>query len=182
MAFSEVKECMKGIRALGEQVRSSDLKYQAKRYALRLCSDWYGKGIVCGQAENTNLRAYSKPHDVTAAETFRTSQTTSFFGGQYLTVVEQLNDKVKATSRTLFPVVDRRNPQRRKVELRDVATLYGQRPKVPYLWHLSAYEFVMYWEPKLLSYPLTTMDQDNSTHHARLSSSGKKKIEKASLR
>jgi hypothetical protein len=51
MAFSEVKECMKGVRALGSQLKSESLAYQGKRYALRLCSDWYGKGIVRGQAE-----------------------------------------------------------------------------------------------------------------------------------
>ena len=51
MAFSEVKECIKGIRALGGQLRGDSIGYQGKRYALRLCSDWYGRGIVRGQAE-----------------------------------------------------------------------------------------------------------------------------------
>ena len=38
----------------------------------RLMSDAYGKGIVRGQAENTNPRAYAKESNVTFAESMRT--------------------------------------------------------------------------------------------------------------
>ena len=179
MAFSEVKECIKGIRALGGQLRGDSIGYQGKRYALRLCSDWYGKGIVRGQAENTNLRANSKPNDITSAETFRTSQTISFFGGEYLTMVEQLNDKKSRPGRTQFPDIDARNPRRRTVRLRHVATLYGQRPKDPRLWHMSPYEFVMYWEVELLSYPLSLNTADDPRHHACLTDAGIRKLKAA---
>ena len=70
MAFSEVKECLKGIRGLGQRVEDASVRYQMKRYALRLCSDCYGKGIVRGHTENTNLRAYSKDNDIVSAETY----------------------------------------------------------------------------------------------------------------
>ena len=85
--------------------------------------------------------------------------------------------------------MDGRNVRRRKVYLRDMATFYGQRPKfaVPRrtaepvdqyssLWHLSPYEFVMYWEPQLLSYPQSFADRDHPRHHARLTATGEKKL------
>ena len=93
MAFNEVKECCKGHVDLGSQVAGKTLKYIGKRHMTRLMSDAYGKGIVRGQAENTNLRANAKESDVTHAETFRTSRTENFYGREYLDLVERLNDK-----------------------------------------------------------------------------------------
>ena len=106
-----------------------------KPYALRLCSDCYAKGIVRGHAENTNLRAYSKVNDITSAETVRTSQTESFFGGEYLKIVERLNDAKAPKATKSFPIVDSRNPRKKKVTLKDVAELYGQRPQDPRVWY-----------------------------------------------
>ena len=80
MGFNEVKENCKGHRDPGPQLNGRGLNYIGKRHASRLMSDAYGKGIVRGQAENVNLRAYQKSNDVTAAESFKTSQTQSFFG------------------------------------------------------------------------------------------------------
>ena len=81
MAFNEVKECCKGHQELTERLRGDSVNYIGKRHATRLMSDAYGKGIVRGQAENTNLRAYAKEEGaVTFAESFRTCQTESFFG------------------------------------------------------------------------------------------------------
>ena len=67
MGFNEVKECCKGHVSMGEKIADKSLNYIGKRHMGRLMSDAYGRGIVRGQAENTNLRAYAKEYDVTLA-------------------------------------------------------------------------------------------------------------------
>ena len=59
-AFNEVKEFCKGQHDLSGKVSKEKISYIGKRHASRFMSDAYGKGIVRGQAENTNLRAYSQ--------------------------------------------------------------------------------------------------------------------------
>ena len=176
MAFNEIKECCKGHQDLNEKLQGEARNYVGKRHATRLMSDAYGKGIVRGQCECTHLRAYSKTSDVLHAETFRTSQTESFHGREYFDIVERLNDKKVIGSKAVFAEVDGRNPRRRKVTIRDVATLYGQRPRHPDVWYLSPYEFVMYWSPELASVPLSLGDENNPEHHVKLSDSGVQKL------
>ena len=79
MAFNEVKECCKGHRALSEELRGEPLHTMGKRHAIRILSNTYGKGIVRAQVENTNLRAFSKDCDVTAAESIKTCPTVAFY-------------------------------------------------------------------------------------------------------
>ena len=69
----------------------------------------YGKGIVRGQVENTNLRAYHKENAVTFSETFRTCQTEAFFGREYVDVVQMLNDKRPPAKQAIFAEIDARN-------------------------------------------------------------------------
>ena len=70
-AFNEVKECCKGHKNVGASQSKENIAYIWKRHASRFMSDAHGKGIVRGQAENTHLRAYDKPNDVTHAGTFK---------------------------------------------------------------------------------------------------------------
>ena len=151
MAFNEIKECCKGHGDLATQVAGQGVAYIAKRHASRLMSDAYGKGIVRGQAENVNLRVNAREDAVTHAETHRTSETEAFYGGELVRIVERLNDQRDTKSGAIFADIDGRNPKRKKVTLRDVAMLYGQRPKHRDVWYLSPYEFVMHWDSKLLS-------------------------------
>ena len=88
---------------------------------MRLMSDAYGKGIVRGQAENTNLRAYGKDHDITSAECFRTCQTESFCGRECIDLVHRLNDGLMSDKKAFFSEIDLRDPGRRKIFFRDVA-------------------------------------------------------------
>ena len=94
MGFNEAKECCKGQQNLSASLTKQgvSVSYIGKRHASRVMSDAYGKGIVRGQAENTNLRCNGRESDVSRAETLRTSQTECFFGEEYLKVVETLND------------------------------------------------------------------------------------------
>jgi hypothetical protein len=176
MAFNEVKECCKGHQELSSRLAGESVSYMGKRHATRLMSDAYGKGIVRGQVENTNLRAYHKDNAVTFSETFRTCQTEAFFGREYVDVVQLLNDKRPPGKRAIFAEIDARNKKKKKVTFRDVATLYGQRPQDDRVWHLSPYEFVTYWEPLLLSYPQTLADAEDPKHHARLTEAGRQKL------
>ena len=72
-----------------------------------------------------------------------------------------------------------RNRKKKKVTIRDVAMLYGQRPHDDPIWYLSPYEFVTYWEPQLLSYPTTLEDAENPAHHAKLTDAGTLKLQEA---
>ena len=108
-------------------------------------SDAYGKGVVRSHVESTNLRANANDNAVTHAETFRTVQTETFFGREYLDAMERLNDKRTEPRKATFVEMDGRNPRRRQATIRDVALLYGQWPKDPAVWYLSPYEFVMQW-------------------------------------
>ena len=58
MAFNEVKECCKGHTTLAASISREPINTQGKRHAIRLINDLHGKGIVRGQVENTNLRAF----------------------------------------------------------------------------------------------------------------------------
>jgi hypothetical protein len=96
MAFNEVKECCQGHQDLTERLHGESLNYIGKRHAMRIMSDAYGKGIVRGQAENTNLRAYSiEGGAVTLAESFRTCQTEAFLGREYVDMIEK-NERSRA--------------------------------------------------------------------------------------
>ena len=152
MAFNEVKECCKGHDGLAESLHGEGLSYIGKRHATRLMSDAYGRGIVRGQAENTNLRANGKFNDVTAAECFKTCGTAAFFGREYFDMVERLTNARADVKSVLFGEIDGRNARKKKVAFRNVAVLYGERPAE--LKHLSPYEFVTYWDAVLCKYPM----------------------------
>ena len=67
------------------------------------------------------------------------------------------------------------DPKRRKVTIRDVATLatlYGQWPHDTRVWYLSPYEFVTHREPQLLSYPLSRNSVGGPAHHVVMTESG----------
>ena len=80
MHINEVKEFAEGHHDLGARVSHDSVRKIAMRHVLRLMSDVYGKGIVRGQAENVNLRAYAKENSVIAAGSVSTAQTKAFHG------------------------------------------------------------------------------------------------------
>ena len=65
----------KGHSTLAAKLRQEPMQRQGKRCTTRIMCHAYGRGIVRGQVENTHLRAYTRPDDVTAAEYFKTCQT-----------------------------------------------------------------------------------------------------------
>ena len=75
--------------------------------------------------------------------------------------------------------VDMRNPKKRVVSLRDWVKFYGLRPKHKDVWYLSAYEFLLYWTPALLSYPLSLKSLESGTHHVKMTKAGMRVLKAA---
>ena len=152
---------------------------------MRIVSDAYGKGIVRAQVENTNLRAYATSSDITSAESIKTCKTVSFFGQNYVDVVENLNDGKASPTSTVFANVDMRSRRHRKITFKDVAAFYGYRPcSDKRIWYLSPYEFVTEWEVVMLNHPQSLYNKDDDKYHASLTEEGvallmKSKKEKA---
>ena len=122
-------------------------------------NDAYGRGIVRGQVENMNLRAYHQLSRVTAAEAIITCRTSRFAGVEYVNVVQRLTDHVLPDNATVIAEVDTRHRKFRNITLRDSAILYGQRPRVcidgstASVRYLSPYEFVKDWKVVMVGYP-----------------------------
>ena len=63
---------------------------------------------------------------------------------------------------------------------KNVAFLYGHRPRHPEVWYLSPYEFVCYWEPVLAEYPASADENgDEEGYHAKLTAAGQAKLREA---
>ena len=67
------------------------------------------KGIVRGQVENANLRAYIETSDVTAAESIKTCRTDHFFGQNYVELIQRLNDTYTSDGSNVLAEVDVRS-------------------------------------------------------------------------
>ena len=117
-----------------------------QRHATRSMNDAYGKGILRGQVENAKSRAHTRDHDVTAAESIKTCQTVNFDGNRYVGLIQRLNDKYTSDRSTVFAEVDMRSKKHRNITFRDVAALYGERPRDERVWNLSPYDFIYEWE------------------------------------
>ena len=147
----------------------------SKRHAVRLMSDAYGNGIVRRQVEHTNLRACTKPYQVTAAESSVTCLFTASYCNAYLAFIEHLNDNASQDEQQFVAEVDTRDKRHRKVTVRDVAAFDGQRPHDEAVWYLSPYEFVSDWEVVMISYPQTVRDMCKPCHHVNLIHEGREK-------
>ena len=151
--------------------------YIGKRHAMRFMSDAYGKGIVRGQVENTNLRALHDPRNILSAETFRTAMIQAFYGREFLDLVGRLCHRKAATKRPQYFAWDLRNRSKARLTLRDICVLYGYRPKGSPVWLLSPYEFVLQWETVLLTFPRSLNQNQKGCCHARLTDVGIGKLE-----
>ena len=105
-----------------------------------------------------------------------TASTTGFYGRNYVDVVEALQDNIIRPNSIKLVEIDARSRTKGKITFRDVAVLYGQRPKDKRVWYLSPYEFVSEWDVKLLSYPRTLEETSDPHHHAELTEAGMAKV------
>ncbi len=177
IAVHEVKEWMKGHAVLTEQLKGESTAYIGRRHAQRLVSDLYGKGIVRGSVECTNLLTHCTRQDVTSAEMIKTARTATFPGSAYVRRIER-ECKVAATQeQRAFPQIDARNPAKKKIAIKDVDVLYGHRGTDPRVHFLSPYEFSRHCEIRLATYPISLAEADEVTYHTRLTERGRKKVE-----
>ena len=65
---------------LAEPIRQEPLQRQEKRHTTCIVCDAFGKGIVRGQVENTNIRVDSQFDVVRVAEPIKTCKTENVFG------------------------------------------------------------------------------------------------------
>ena len=127
-----------------------------QRTATRFLSDAYCKGIVRGQVECCNLRAYQKGSCVVAAERISTAAFCSFPGRALLQAVNvAVGEEAVGNSGSRY-VWGKTGPGGRQ-SLREVnpAHAYGHRPSRPDIWCLSPYEFTTTWELEPLRIPRT---------------------------
>ncbi len=173
----EVKEWRKGQQTqLAPSLATESVAYAAKRHTQRLMSDLVAKGTVRGQVESTNLLTNCAPQSTTAAEMLRSSRTVSFHGALYLKCMERTWRPTSDAPDVVHPLIDRRNPARKKTAVKDMDLFYGHRGPNPRLHYLSPYEFTMRWEVQLATYPLTTATANTGTFHTNLTEAGKAKI------
>ena len=71
---------------------------------------------------------------VTSVESIKTCQTLDFFGANCVDVIQRLNGRVMSDRSTILAEVDMRSKKHRTVYVRDVATLYGERPRDDRIW------------------------------------------------
>ena len=177
VAVAEVREWAKGQKDLGTKLRDKPESYTFSRFAKRLLSDIYGRGVVRGAVEAVNLLVSSHPHDVAAAETVKTADTESFFGRQYVDVVCYLAEKVPPPQTAQLAEIDSRNPKKRTVRTRDVDFFYGHRGNDEQVFHLSPYEFTRHISIEEARYPTSLEGCDDPECPVVMTPSGKAKLE-----
>ena len=173
VAVAEVREWAKGQKDLGAKLRDKPESYIFSRFAKRLLSDIYGRGIVRGAVEAVNLLVWSRPTDVAAAETVKTADTESFFGRQYVDLVQYLTEKVPPPLTAHVAEIDARNPKKRSVRTRDVDFFYGHRGNDPRVFHLAPYEFTRHVSIEEARYPTCLESCDDPEWPVVMPASGK---------
>ena len=176
---NEVKECVKGHRRLHSSLHDKRPEYIGKRQVIRLCSDAYGKGTVRSNQESINLRIGGTDDNVTSAESFHTASCVNFPGRDLTMWREAVYENADYVDMLGAICVDRRNPQRKTPIMRNLVFLYGHRnADCPAIWHLSPYEFLVYWTIAPAEYPMSSDEEDDASFHATLTKTGKAKLEK----
>ena len=138
MAFHEIKEFQKGHQNLQSKYEKESLEKLGKRHVTRFLSDAYCKGIVRGQVECCNLRAYSKATATVAAERISTAGFCTFAGRPFLQTVNNAFDEREEGTTSKKYVWSRKglSGQRQLREI-DPAQAYGHRPQHDEVWYLS---------------------------------------------
>ena len=182
MAFAELKELQKGHARLAEQTKGRGVEYQGKRHMTRFLSDAYCKGIVRGQAECCNLRCNYKDGDAACAERITTTQYVTFPGRDFLRYADlamtgETEHRRRVTAMSLGR--SKHVPRQRQLAEREPAEFYARRPRNSACWHLSPYEFLLYWQVVPTKSPATLQEwetQPRSAWDVALTESGEAKL------
>ena len=98
MGHGEIREFQKGHEQLHAQHARKPLDDLGKRHANRFLSDAYLKGMVRGQVECCNLRAYHRDDTVVSAERITTATFESFPGAAFADFVAKYHSGDDAAS------------------------------------------------------------------------------------
>lgn len=178
IANHESKEWMKGQQHLYEELKDNKAGYLGARSVKRLITDCYGRGVVRGAVETTNLNINAKPHDPTAAETIKTAQVADVSLQFPLQLLQRVAEQKEWPREPCKPMVDKRNPVHRKVIECPPWTAYGGRGKASEVHLLSAYEFATQYQIKPAKHPFTAKKQqeDPDSYEAKLTEKGIEKV------
>ena len=140
MAFHEIKEMQRGHQQLQQDMRKEPIEKIGKRTTARFLSDAYCKGIVRGQVECCNLRAYRKSSCVVAAERISAAACCSFPGRALLQAVDLAFNEDSGEAQGPKYLWTKKGPGGRQ-RLREInpAHAYGHRPSRADLWCLSPF-------------------------------------------
>ena len=153
IANHETKEWMRGQQLLYEELKEGKAGYLGARSVKRLITDCYGRGVVRGAVETTNLNINSKSHDPTAAESIKTAQVTDL-GLQYpAQLLRHIAEEKPWPKEPCKPMVDKRNPKKPKIAECPPWMAYGGRGQHPQVHQLSAYEFAAHYQIKQARHP-----------------------------
>ena len=179
IANQETKEWMKGQQHLYEELKENKAGYFGARSVKRLITDCYGRGVVRGAVETTNLNINFKSHDPTAAESIKTAQVAEMSLQYPLRLLQHIAEQKPWPKEPCKPVVDRRNPARPKIVECPPWTAYGGRGRRAEVHMLSAYEFTRHYHIKQARHPFSGHMMDASDKfEALLTEEGVSKAEK----
>ena len=178
IANHETKEWMRGQQHLYEELKDGKAGYLGARSVKRLITDCYGRGVVRGAVETTNLNINSKNHDPTAAESIKTAQVADI-GLQYpVQLLRHIAEEKPWPKEPRKPMVDKRNPRKRKIAECPPWMAYGGRGQHPQVHQLCAYEFVMHYQIKQARHPYSNSMQEKArdNYEAELTQTGLQKV------
>jgi hypothetical protein len=152
---------------------SKDILYQAKRTVRRLLSDCVGRGTTRMTVEVTNLAVNRKPHDKTAAESFKSNLTVTLPTSQFINVACGDGPNKNTIARLVL------SNDKETLEIANEALLgciYSQRGTHPNVWSLTPYEFLQWYEVVPATYPTSLRHcntKDKHAYHCQLTQTGK---------
>ena len=184
MGHGEIREFQKGHEQLHAQHARKPLDDLGKRHANRFLSDAYLKGVMQGQVECCNLRAYHRDDTVVSAERIATTTFESFPGAAFADFVAKYHNGDEAASsmrRAAVKWTRRQSSGVRHLGTLDIVEVYGHRPKTAEVWWLSPYEFVTNWAVTIARVPTTQREwelEERSSWDVSLTAAGLKLIQK----
>ena len=184
MGHGEIREFQKGHEQLHAKHARKPLDDLGKRHANRFLSDAYLKGVVRGQVECCNLRAYHRDDTVVSAERIATATFESFPGAAFADFVAKYHNGDEAPSsmrRAAVKWTRRQSSGVRHLGTLDIVEVYGHRPRTAAVWWLSPYEFVTNWAVTMARVPTTQREwelEERSSWDVSLTAAGLKLIQK----
>ena len=170
MGQFELKTSIKALPLMKQKLEARKLKRGSAQLAHvvnRMFTTLESKGILRSAPEEFMLSALYRPHDVLAAEFFRTCRHEFFFGKQML----GLYDACVAQDESRVATMKVSSNTRRKM-VTDAESVYGFRPCHSDMWYLSPWEFCQWFK----AIPLRPPSADVGQSYSKWTPAGKQKL------